>query len=176
MNRDHFLVVLLLLCVWALTFGCAKSVEIGSTVVLAVGLCALAGLGPRMADLAAGLLRHHFQNAASMQIHPDSIVTVVHTAASVLAAIVLPIAGIIAFGGIAANVAQTGFLLTADPLAPKFNRINPATGVKRILPPDSMKSDTATSPADRIVTLQDLLSCKPPDLLARPLPVPDMTR
>lgn len=110
----------------------ARSTEVSSVVVLGVGLAALAALGPRMTEIAAGFLRHQFQDVAEFSLEPDALIGIVRMVAGTMAAIILPLAAIIAVAGVASNVAQTGWLLTLSPLAPQFNRINPATGVKRI--------------------------------------------
>jgi flagellar biosynthesis protein FlhB len=110
----------------------AKSTEVSSVVVLAVALAALAAFGPEMASQAMGLLRHQFASIASVDVEIGTIVPMAWYIAGVMAAIVLPLAGVIALGGVASNVAQTGFLLTTHPLMPQFNRINPSSGFQRI--------------------------------------------
>jgi len=46
---------------------------------------------------------------------------------------VLPVAIVIMFIAIIMSGVQTGFLVTGDALKPKFNRINPASGIKRMV-------------------------------------------
>lgn len=110
----------------------AKSTEVNSVVVLAVGLAALAAFGPGMVERAMGLLRYQFASIATVDLRIDSIVPLAEFVARVMAGIVLPMAGVIALGGVASNVAQTGFLLTSHPLMPQFNRVNPKNGLSRI--------------------------------------------
>ena len=46
---------------------------------------------------------------------------------------VLPVAVIIMFVAVIMSGVQTGFLVTGDALKPKFNRINPLSGIKRMI-------------------------------------------
>lgn len=46
--------------------------------------------------------------------------------------VVLPIMGVAALAGIAANYIQTGFLFSADPLKPKLSKLDPLKGFQRI--------------------------------------------
>jgi flagellar biosynthetic protein FlhB len=110
----------------------ARSMEIGSVVVLGVSLAGLAGLGPAMVEKAGGLLTWQFSQLAAVEITPATLVGHVHRVTAVMAAILLPFAGLIAVAGVGANVAQTGILVSLKALSPQFNRISPAQGVKKI--------------------------------------------
>lgn len=52
--------------------------------------------------------------------------------------IVLPLMGVLVFIAVLANLAQTGFIFSVEPLAPKASKINPIEGAKRILSKRSM--------------------------------------
>ena len=113
----------------------AKSTEISAVVVFSVGLAALgrtrAAHGGARHPACCGIIS---RTSPSSPCRRTSVLPIAQTIAASMAAIVLPLAGLIRLRRrVAANVAQTGFLLTATPLQPKFNRINPATGVKRII-------------------------------------------
>ena len=43
-----------------------------------------------------------------------------------------PLLMVVAIGGVLSNVAQTGFMLTAEPLTPKISKLNPISGIKRL--------------------------------------------
>ncbi len=43
-----------------------------------------------------------------------------------------PLMTAVAIAGILANVIQTGFLITSEPLVPKMNKFNPISGIKRL--------------------------------------------
>ncbi len=110
----------------------AKSQEVGSVVVLAVSLGALAALGPSMTEKAAALLTWQFQELAAVEVTTATVQAHVQRVTLVMASLVLPFAAIVALAGVGANIAQTGILLSLKPLTPKFNRISPAQGVKKI--------------------------------------------
>ncbi len=109
-----------------------RSMEVNSIVVLATSLTALAFLGPSMVEKAAAVLRFNFGSLTTLVIHADTVPVYAAEVAAAMAAIVLPFAALIATAGVAANVGQNGFLLTAKTLQPKFSRIDPRTGLKRI--------------------------------------------
>jgi len=46
--------------------------------------------------------------------------------------VLIPLLGVVILSGILSNVAQTGFLLTGEPLTPKFSKLNPINGIKRL--------------------------------------------
>ncbi|MCL2699101.1 MAG: EscU/YscU/HrcU family type III secretion system export apparatus switch protein, partial [Defluviitaleaceae bacterium] len=50
---------------------------------------------------------------------------------------VAPLMAVTLFIGIIANVIQVGFMITTEPLRPKFNKLNPLSGVKKLF---SLKS------------------------------------
>jgi flagellar biosynthetic protein FlhB len=52
--------------------------------------------------------------------------------------LVLPVAGAFAALGVLADVAQTGGLFSLEAAAPKFSRINPVSGIKRLLSVQSL--------------------------------------
>ena len=111
----------------------ARSMEVSSVVVLSVSLAALAYLGPDMTERAASLLTWQFQHIAAPDISEETIPVHVRRIASVIAAIILPFAGIVAVAAVGSNVAQTGIMLSLKPLAPKASRISPASGIKKII-------------------------------------------
>ena len=52
--------------------------------------------------------------------------------------ILAPLLIAVAIGGIVANISQTGFLLSAEPLTPKISKLNPINGIKRLFSLRSM--------------------------------------
>lgn len=46
--------------------------------------------------------------------------------------ILSPLLSVVIIAGIVSNVAQTGFMLSAESLTPKFNKLNPISGMKRL--------------------------------------------
>lgn len=52
--------------------------------------------------------------------------------------ILAPLLTVIIVAGLLSNVSQTGFLLTGESLTPKFNKLNPVNGIKRLFSLRSM--------------------------------------
>ncbi len=46
--------------------------------------------------------------------------------------ILIPLLAVVIISGILSNIFQTGFLLTGETLTPKFNKLNPINGIKRL--------------------------------------------
>lgn len=46
--------------------------------------------------------------------------------------ILAPLLSVVIIAGILSNISQTGFLLTGETLTPKFNKLNPISGIKRL--------------------------------------------
>ncbi|MFN8179540.1 MAG: flagellar biosynthesis protein FlhB [bacterium] len=110
----------------------ARSGDVVSVVSLAAGLAALSGLGPRMAEGLATMLRRYLGDLATVTLRSDTISPFFIAVASATAVIVLPFAAIVGVAGLGASLAQNGVLLSAKPLAPRFSRISPAAGVKKL--------------------------------------------
>jgi len=109
-----------------------RSTEVGSVVVLAAGLIAIGAFGGGMADRAAGMFRSQFAGFASLNFDVDLATTFANETAAATARMLAPLLLLVAVAGIVANVAQNGLILTTKPLAPKFNRISPEAGLRRI--------------------------------------------
>jgi flagellar biosynthetic protein FlhB len=110
-----------------------RSTEIVSVVGLATGLAALAAFGGRFAEGLAALLREHLAALDAVTLDAATLPAMAASVLGAVAALLLPFAGVIGVAGIGASLAQNGVLLTAKPLAPKFDRISPAQGVRRLL-------------------------------------------
>jgi len=115
----------------------ARSTEINSVVVLFVGVLVIRILAPAI----YGELRKLFEFACGFIDNPHiderTIMYIFNMSLLSTAKIVLPIAIGILVMGIAANILQVGWLLTTKPLSPKFSKINPITGFRRLV---SMRS------------------------------------
>ena len=109
-----------------------RSTEINSVVGLAVSFAALAGFGARFANGLAGILREHLSALGGVVVDASTVPTLATSVLGVVALMLLPFAGLIAMAGVGASVAQNGFMISTKALAPKFSRISPAAGVKRL--------------------------------------------
>lgn len=110
----------------------AMSRELNSALVLLAGLIALYLLG---GDLLYGMqnsVYFFFQEAATWSPEEDSIIKLAWDSAYQFFLMQWPIVLAILIIGILANVAQVGLFFSFEALQPKWNRLNPANGVKRI--------------------------------------------
>lgn len=110
----------------------ARSAEVVSVVGLAAALAGLSSLGPRFANGLAALMRDQLSSLATVSLDSSTIGPYATSVLSAVAAMVLPFAAIVGVAGLGANVAQSGVMLTTKPLSPKWQRISPEAGVKRL--------------------------------------------
>jgi flagellar biosynthetic protein FlhB len=110
----------------------AKSVDVNATAILCVATIAVLAWGEgaawRFAHLSAGLL-----DGAGLRL--ETAHDAMHLLSRTLSAgfaVLAPLLMAVLLVAVLANVAQSGFVFSAEPLKPDFTRINPATGFKRI--------------------------------------------
>ncbi len=79
-------------------------------------------------------LYHIFVHYFSNPLHniPEYNYALLYEFIKELALLILPIFALLLIVGVAANVAQIGFLITFKPLVPKLEKINPIAGLKRL--------------------------------------------
>jgi flagellar biosynthesis protein FlhB len=118
----------------------ARSPDLGGSVVLIAGLLVLSMMGSRIVVDAANSFRAILTETA----HPDKATTaaglngLMHSALSTIAYAVAPIAAICMVASVLAGVGQVGFRPSAHSLRPDFRRINPASGLRNLLSPNSI--------------------------------------
>lgn len=118
----------------------ARSGDLGGSLVLIAGLLALSLMGPRIVDGAAASFREIFAQIA----HPDRATTaaglngLMHSALSTIALAVAPVAATCMLTGVLAGVAQVGFRPTAHSLKPDFRRVNPVSGLRNLMGPNTI--------------------------------------
>lgn len=101
----------------------------------AAGLLVIAGMAPGVAAAWGAAMVGSMTTATLRQ--PDSLTpaTVTGNIANMalpMALSVLPLLAAILVAGLVANFAQVGFVLSGEPMAPKFEKIDPFKGVKRL--------------------------------------------
>lgn len=110
----------------------AKSRELVSAAVLLGGLFILYYTGGHMFNGLGDVMRETFRNAATFQMTRETLHSMFASLSYRMAMIVAPLMLTIAIFGVVSNVAQFGFLFTSETISPKFSRINPLDGFKRI--------------------------------------------
>jgi flagellar biosynthetic protein FlhB len=111
-----------------------QSRDVVSVVILFVGFFLLSLLIPFIYQQIKNLLLSQIGRIADIktltvatcgQLFRDALIVFLASA--------LPIGFVLMIAGIIMSGAQTGFLVTGEALKPKFNRINPFSGIKRII-------------------------------------------
>jgi flagellar biosynthetic protein FlhB len=118
----------------------ARSPDLGGAVVLIAGLLALSMMGPRIVDAGADNFRVMLSKIAdpSRATTAAGLNGLMHSALSTITVAVAPVAATCMVAGVLASVAQVGFKPTTQALKPDFRRINPASGLKNLLGPNSV--------------------------------------
>lgn len=111
----------------------AKSLDFNTLIIVGASMVALAIWGPAFWAELCALCAWLFQSSATLQLESDRSTTAMFSeVARATLRIVAPFlaAGVVA--AILANLVQTGPIFSMEPLRPKFERLNPVAGFKRI--------------------------------------------
>ncbi len=111
----------------------AQSRELTSLFVLLAALAVMYGMGPAMASDFMNFMRRMFFEAAVTELTAERAAMLLKLCLAESAKIVLPIAAAGFVAGVAGSVVQFGFLFSWAPLEPKFERINPLSGLQRVV-------------------------------------------
>jgi flagellar biosynthetic protein FlhB len=111
----------------------SRSNDFVTAVALLAAYAAFRGLGAFMARHLSEASRLCLGSAHAADLSVPGVQALLGHWLAAAALTLGPLAGIVLVAGIAANLAQTGFLLSAQALTPDFTRVNPATGLKRLL-------------------------------------------
>jgi flagellar biosynthetic protein FlhB len=109
----------------------AKSQDLNSAAALAAALGALYVLGPVMGERLRELSQFFFTSASDLALERGSVGTLALATMGQLARVALPFMGVMLAAGVAINLAQFGFLMSANALTPQLNRVNPVAGMAR---------------------------------------------
>jgi flagellar biosynthesis protein FlhB len=111
----------------------AQSREVPSVMILVMSLGVFFFAGSWMFWNLVGYMSEALRSSAQLRIAEvaDAKVFVLQTARIVFR-ILLPLLLVIFVAGMAGNVIQSGFLLSSEALAPKWTKLNPVSGLKRL--------------------------------------------
>ncbi len=110
----------------------ARSMDVNSVVVLIAGILVIKFMGD---DLLRGISQFTsgiYINIMNIQLTPESTIYYAKNGFRYFFSILSPILGVIMIMGLASNFGQVGFLFSKKAIIPKFSKINPLKGVKRI--------------------------------------------
>jgi flagellar biosynthetic protein FlhB len=110
----------------------AYSHDLGSAVLLVVGVLLLMLLGGAVLAFCASFMRHKLGTVSEFAPTQEALLSEWFGVTLQLAAVVLPILGLMMLGGALANVLQVGLLWVPDRVAPDVSRLSPLAGLQRI--------------------------------------------
>lgn len=117
----------------------AQSRDVSTVFLLVAGTLALSSpLGARLAGHVYEVAREVW---SGMLIRPDSIEdyhVLLMRMGMVIGIALAPFAAIFMVVGMASNIAQIGWMVSAEAMQPKFDKLNPLTGLKRMVSLDKL--------------------------------------
>jgi flagellar biosynthesis protein FlhB len=118
----------------------ARSADAGGSLVMIAALFGLSILGPGIANAGAESFRRILAGIAdpAKATSTAGLEELLHEVLQTMLVTVGPIAGICVATGILAGVAQVGFHPSTKALAPDFRRINPISGMRNLLGPNTI--------------------------------------
>lgn len=112
----------------------ARSQDLGGSIVMAVGLFAVATLAPSIAQHMAATMREIFALASNPR-HVTSgagLAGIEQLAINTILVTAAPVAGICAAAAVVSNYGQVGLHFSPGAVKPDFKRINPISGAKNV--------------------------------------------
>ncbi|MDX2018336.1 MAG: flagellar biosynthesis protein FlhB [Planctomycetota bacterium] len=109
----------------------AKSTDLAAAIELIAAVILLAVLGGFMVRTLHTIMLESLAPSAS-SIMTGELLALVRSAGGQALIIAAPLLGVTLLVAAAANLVQTGALLTTEPLSPDLNRLNPITGLGRL--------------------------------------------
>jgi len=110
----------------------ARSSDLSATAGLLVGLLAMVMLAPLMFNELLNATAYYFGNASWFTVDITTIQWLTMTTAYFMGFATVPFMAVMLITGILINILQVGPLFAGKALQPKFSRINPIAGIKRL--------------------------------------------
>ena len=111
----------------------SKSQDLSAAATLLASLLALRWFGPASFNAMLDATRHYLSEASVIPVTAESVQHLAFDMSVRLGACCLPIILFILLGGTVVNIVQVGFLFTGQTLIPKFDRLNPITGLQKFV-------------------------------------------
>lgn len=109
-----------------------KSTELMNVSILIAGVVMMYLYGPRTFERLVALQDKYLSNLHRIDISEKALPLLAWDIMKEVLLIVYPFALALIVTALAVNFAQVGFMLTGKPLQPKFSKLNPLEGIKRI--------------------------------------------
>jgi flagellar biosynthesis protein FlhB len=110
-----------------------KSVEVNSAVMLLFGLLMISIAGTGIMNQIADVTKLVLSSAHTVVITTETVHHYFTVGVIVLVGMLGPTLLVFMGLGIATNLAQVGFLFTMKPIMPKFSKLNPLTGITKVM-------------------------------------------
>jgi flagellar biosynthetic protein FlhB len=111
----------------------AKSREVSTYLILLGGLLAFSLIGSHMVREILVFMKGVILQSASVRIEPPDVRPLLCQTILVLARVLMPFFSVVMLAAMVANFMQVGFLFSWEPVIPKLSKLNPLTGVKRLI-------------------------------------------
>lgn len=108
-----------------------RSQDVSGIIVLFIASLAVLMLFNFIADRMLNLARYYF-SLLGAPLERDTMIDIAIVTFRETLIMALPIAILVAVGGVIGTVAQIGFNFTTTPLKPKFSKLNPISGLKNL--------------------------------------------
>ncbi|MCK5145279.1 flagellar biosynthesis protein FlhB [bacterium] len=109
-----------------------KSQEVNTAIVLIVSLVGLKMFSGRILSHLGGLTRNVFSQLATIEITQDVLPQMMGFGGKFFAYLLAPLVIMIMVAGVSANLIQSGWVFTAEPMKPKAEKLSIAKGIKRM--------------------------------------------
>ena len=110
----------------------AKSVEVNSALILLVGMVSLTIFGGYMLSRMMAANRFLFSQLSNIQLTPESLQGQLLDGALFMVGLMAPVFISIVIIGVAANLLQSGLLISSESIKPKLSHLSPLRGFKRL--------------------------------------------
>ncbi len=108
------------------------SMDLNTGMLLVIGMCGLAVLGPRLTEAMAGIIRLTLTDLMYRELTIGTTIQVLIITMAPVGGWVVALAVAIMLSGLGLSIAQVGLHASAKPLVPKLARINPLSGLQRL--------------------------------------------
>ena len=127
----------------------AKSSEVSSLLAVFVGTFGLYIYQTYLADKLKGLAIYVFTHLNQLEINPDIFMSYIYQGALFMVILLYPVIIALFVAAIVSGYGQVGFRISTKALIPKFDKLNPLTGIKKVM----ISKDSAVNVAKAILKL-----------------------
>ncbi len=111
----------------------AKSMDLNSAVMLLFGFLALYTFGSTMVSQMSSMFKQVLGHLSSIEVTITSITELIYMVFAFLAVSLLPVMVTMMLIGIVSNFLQVGFMFSPKAFSMKWEKLNPLTGIKRVM-------------------------------------------